>query len=407
MEVEPEMPNGERKSATLEGYHYKTGEWTELSCLDGRIIDIQTDCTRRMDTKESGFCFLAPGLVDLQINGYAGFDMNTVPIEENTVLELARALWREGVTTFFPTVITNDDESIEAAVRSIASACKLDEDVSRAVGGIHLEGPFLSPEDGARGAHPKAHVKAPSWNLFQRWQDAAEGRIKLITVSPEWANSTGFISACTESGVTVSIGHTSATPEQIREAVGAGARMSTHLGNGAHLMLARHPNYIWEQLAQDDLWTCVIADGFHLPESFLKVVLKVKDEQVMLVSDAVKLSGMEPGEYSLHIGGSVVLTPQGRLHLADNPKLLAGSAQMLAWGIAHLERSGLCSLGQAWDMASLRPSRFMGLEACDGLVVGAPADVAVFEKDHSGGILIKQTYKNGRLVFQKEEQVGC
>jgi N-acetylglucosamine-6-phosphate deacetylase len=332
-------------------------------------------------------------------------DFNSTPLDEEIVWRVTRALWREGVTTYYPTFITNGDEAIEGAVRTIARACSGDGLVESSVAGIHLEGPFISREDGPRGAHSKVYVRAPDWSQFARWQDAAEGNIKLLTLSPEWPGSTDFITKCVDEGVAVCIGHTAATPEQIREAVAAGARMSTHLGNGAHPMLPRHPNYIWEQLAQDALWASVIADGFHLPEAVLKVVLKVKGFRAVLVSDAVSFSGMEPGEYDAHVGGRVVLTPQGKLHMADNPQLLAGSVQMLRQGVEHLAKSHLSSLSEAWEMASVRPASFMNLPQADGLTAGAPADLVVFSRERDE-IRVLQTYKRGCRVHGDSGAAG-
>lgn len=377
------------------GVHYRTGKPIRLQIKDGRIEQIR----ELFDADVSELPCIAPGLVDLQINGYGGYDLNTLPIDEHRVIHVTKGLWKEGVTTYFPTIITNTDEAIESALRLISAVCSRYEDLERCIGGIHLEGPFISPEDGPRGAHPKDYVKEPDWALFQRWQEAADGRIKIITLSPEWPGAAEFIRKCTESGVIVSIGHTAATPEQIREAVHAGARMSTHLGNGAHLMLPRHPNYIWEQLAQDDLWSCMIADGFHLPESVLKVIMRVKGERALLVSDAVSFSGLEPGEYTSHIGGNVVLTPEGKLHLAENPNLLAGSAQTLKWGIEQLIKTGLCPLSEAWEMASIRPAQLVNLPGGSGLVEGAPADLILFKREKNG-IRILKTIKHGECVYR-------
>lgn len=380
---------------TVEGIHYRTKEPVTVHIEHGRIKDIQPTAPKSI---HGSLPWIAPGLVDLQINGYFGSDFNTIPIAEGAVERATRELWKEGVTSYYPTVITNGDEEIEQAMRSIAAACDGDPVSHAGVAGIHLEGPFISPEDGPRGAHDKSYTKAPSWPLFEKWQHAAQGRIKIITLSPEWAGAAEFIERCVDQGVTVSIGHTSASAEQIDAAVKAGARMSTHLGNGAHLMLPRHPNYIWEQLSQDGLTACVIADGFHLPESVLKVILRTKGERAMLVSDAVYLSGMTPGTYDNHIGGRVVLTAEGRLHLADNPGLLAGSVQLLPWGVSHLLKSGMASLEEAWDMASVRPSAFMHLPSQDGLAVGAPADLVLFELKEQG-VAVVETYKQGQRVF--------
>ena len=378
----------------LEGIHYVTGEPISVTFAGNEISGIQALSSRKNDLP-----YLAPGLVDLQINGFQGYDFNSLPITQEMVKQVTAALWKEGVTSYFPTIITNSDEAVESAVQVISGACENDSLVEKCIAGIHVEGPFISPEDGPRGAHSNSYVKAPDWSLFQRWQEAANGRIKMITMSPEWPESGDFIRKCAENGVTVSIGHTAATPEQIQEAVRAGAKLSTHLGNGAHLMLPRHPNYIWQQLAEDDLTVCLIADGFHLPDSFLKVATNAKPSQSMLVSDAVYLSGLEPGDYETHIGGKVVLTPEGKLHMKENPKLLAGSVKMLKDGITHLSKSGVCSMPEAWEMASTRPASFMNLPGMGGLKEGAIADLVAFrlEKD---AVEIVQTYKSGKLVHE-------
>lgn len=378
---------------TIEGIHYATEEQILVSLEAGIISEIKSVPKQ----KELSLPYIAPGLVDLQINGFAGYDFNTLPISKELVEQITTSLWKEGVTTYAPTIITNSDDAIQDAVEVIAKVSEDNQQVGDSLIGIHLEGPFLSPEDGPRGAHGKEYIEAPDWSLFCNWQKAARGIIKMITISPEWPNAVEFISKCVENDVVVSIGHTAATPEQIQKAVAAGAKVSTHLGNGAHVMLPRHPNYIWEQLAQDDLWTCLIADGFHLPESFLKVAIRTKGDQSLLVSDAVYLSGLEPGTYETHIGGKVVLTAEGKLYMQENPKLLAGSVKMLKEGIAHLTHLGLCSLEEAWEMASIRPSKLMKLPTRIGLVKGAPADLVVFERERQQ-VDILQTYKAGTLV---------
>lgn len=381
----------------IKGIHYKSGKPIKIEVQDGLINRI----TPLTASEYTGNTILAPGLVDLQINGYKGKDYNTLPIKDGLIIESTCDIFAEGVTSYYPTVITNSAEAIEQAVSTIATQCKQDSLTDQAVQGIHVEGPFISAEDGPRGAHAKQYVQAPDWEMFCRWQEAAEGRIKIITLSPEWPGSAEFIRKCAETGVIVSIGHSAASPEQIREAVEAGASMSTHFGNGAHLMLPRHPNYLWEQLAQDGLWTCLIGDGFHLPESVLKVAMAVKQEKALLVSDAVYLAGMAPGKYETHIGGNVVLTEEGKLHTAENDKILAGSAQMLPWGIGHVTSCGLVDLATALEMSSLRPAKLMGLAVQAGLSEGAPADFISVAND-GGQFEIRQTYKAGELVYEKK-----
>jgi N-acetylglucosamine-6-phosphate deacetylase len=392
------MAGTESGELAIEGVDVGTGKRLRVALRGGTIVGVDEDphWAPRAATAEG--TWIGPGLIDLQINGYRGMDFNGPGVSAERVGAITRAVWEEGVTSYCPTVVTAADDAIAAALAAIAAACDADAEAAWSIAGIHLEGPFISPEDGPRGAHPRAFVKAPDWPLFERWQEAAEGRIRILTLAPEWPGAAGFIARCVEQGILVAIGHTAATPEQIREAVAAGARLSTHLGNGAHLTLPRHPHYIWEQLAQDDLWASAIADGFHLPAAVLKVIVRMKGPRALLVSDAVALSGLPAGTYDRNGGRRVVLTAEGKLHLADNPGILAGSAQMLPWGIAHLVRSGLCTLGEAWALASLHPAACLELPAREGIAAGAPADLVAFRWD-GARLRIERTYKDGRLVY--------
>jgi N-acetylglucosamine-6-phosphate deacetylase len=198
--------------------------------------------------------------------------------------------------------------------------------------------------------------------LLERWQELAGGRIRLLTLSPEWSDSDRLVARACELGMRVAIGHTLATTEQIAGAVAAGATLSTHLGNGIPAMLPRHPNPMWDQLAQPELWASVIADGFHLPRSVFDVFHQVKGERLFLVSDCTEFAGLPPGRYTSPIGGEVVLTEEGRLHIADNSQLLAGSALSLRQIVDKIVQNGWLTLEQAYDMASIHPWRFLGEE---------------------------------------------
>lgn len=334
--------------------------------------------------------FSAPGLVDLQVNGFRGRDFNTLPMDPELPGRLTRELWTVGVTSYCPTLITNSPAAIADGLRSVAAACRRDPDARRGISGVHLEGPFISREDGPRGAHERRWVRKPDVTLVRRWIDASEGLLRILTLSPEWPGSPRFIERCVAEGLRVSIGHTAATPEQIADAVKAGATLSTHLGNGIQPLLPRHPNPLWQQLAEDRLSACFIADGHHLPDSFLKVALRAKPGRSILVSDAVYLAGLKPGRYHTHIGGDVVLTRTGRLHLASDPRLLAGSASTLLEGVAHLVTAGLASREEAWAMASERPANVLGVKAA-----GDRVRVQIRE----GRWTVLETWKAGRRVW--------
>lgn len=228
--------------------------------------------------------------------------------------------------------------------------------------------------------------------------DAAEGLIRIITLSPEWPQAAHFTRQCVQRGIIVSIGHTAANTVQIERVVDAGAIMSTHLGNATHQVLPRHPNYIWDQLADDRLWAGFIGDGFHLPHQVIKVILKVKENKAILVSDSVSVAGMPPGNYTTPVGGHVVLTAEGKLHLEGKPGVLAGSAQTLAQAIKHLCKQELITLAGAWNLASVNPFSLMN-KGRTGLYKGCRADLVVFN-DNDKAFSILATYKNGNKMYQ-------
>lgn len=374
----------------INAIHYKTGKPVSVEIKDGYIVAVS-------DSDKETDLIIAPGLIDLQVNGYNGIDLNGAGLTANDVELMSYNICKDGVTSYFPTIITGSNDKIESLLRVIDATCKNISFVNDCVTGIHLEGPFISAEDGPRGAHPKEFVKAPDWDLFCRWQEAAGGRIRIITLSPEWSGSVEFIKRCAAAGVIVSIGHTAANPEQIRQAIDAGASMSTHLGNGSHLMMPRHDNYIWEQLASDSLCASIVADGFHLPDTLLKVFLRAKQDKSILVSDATYFTGFAPGEYESPIGGRVRLDAYGRLSMAQNPELLAGSAKSLLWCVNYLVNKKLLSLSEAWDMASLRPMGLLSGKTKNGLQAGDRADLVLFELIDNQ-IRIKQSIKAGNIA---------
>jgi len=344
--------------------------------------------------------WLAPGFVDLQVNGFAGVDYNDPDVTLEGIARSLQALFSTGVTRLLPTVITGAPADMMAAVRKLAEAHRqLPE--GEAIAGIHMEGPHISPEDGPRGAHPAQWVRPPDLDEFERMQEAAEGLIRLVTLAPEWPQATRYIEALVSRGLTVAIGHTAASGEQIREAVRAGASVSTHLGNGAHMMLPRHPNYIWEQLAEDRLMAGFIVDGIHLPACFLKVALRAKGvDRSFLVTDATAPAGCPPGRYRLG-EQEVELTPENRVVLAGQNRL-AGSALRMDRGVENLMKLAGLNLAQAVAMATVNPARAIRLEGRQrGLEAGEAGDLVEleFEADPPR-LLVRRTWLAGKLVFE-------
>ena len=223
------------------------------------------------------------------------------------------------------------------------------------VAGIHVEGPYISGLDGYRGAHPKEAVRDPDWREFQALQDAARGRIVLITLAPERPGSLDFIREAAASGLVVALGHTAADGPTLRAAAAEGARLSTHLGNGIVSTLPRHPNPIWEQAALDDLDASLIADGHHLDRATLRVLVRAKTPaRIILVSDASPLAGLPPGRY-----GDWEVVPSGKIVVAGTP-YLAGSNQGLEVGLNNLLRATGLSLADALATVTTNPARLLG-----------------------------------------------
>jgi N-acetylglucosamine-6-phosphate deacetylase len=296
-----------------------------------------------------------PGLFDLQVNGFAGVDFSDAGASDEVLGRALDAMRPTGVTRCLPTLITSALESFAACARRLVRLGH------PAVAGIHMEGPYLSPEDGYRGAHARAFVRPADLDDFRRRQDAAEGRIVLVTLAPEVPGALPLVEHLVAAGVRVAIGHTAADGAQVRAAVAAGATLSTHLGNGCPGLLPRHPNVIWEQLGEDRLLASFILDGHHLPPATARAMVRAKTPaRTILVTDAIAAAGMPPGRYSL-AGQAVELDAAGRV-AAPGAANLAGSALTLERAIANAARFTGLPLDVVWAMASSRPAGYLGLE---------------------------------------------
>jgi N-acetylglucosamine-6-phosphate deacetylase len=357
---------------TLTGRNPRTGQSLRVTVSDGRIQAIAPG-------PEDEPMWLAAGFIDLQVNGYAGFDLNAETLDADVVLALVEKLAQTGVITFVPTLITAPEEKIIRALGAIGEARAASALAGHAIPYVHVEGPHIAAEDGARGAHPREWVRPPSLAEFERWQTAADGLVGMVTLSPHWEGANEYIAALVARGVRVAIGHTHASAAQIHAAAAAGATLSTHLGNGIAGMLPRHPNPIWAQLADDRLDATFIADGHHLPADTLKAMLRAKGiEHSILVSDTVALAGMPPGVYETPVGGKVELSAEGRAGVAGS-SVLAGAVKPLKDGVAWATVSGACSLADAVRMATENPGRFVANRGLFRLT--EPADLVRFSLD--------------------------
>ncbi|HEY7426505.1 MAG TPA: N-acetylglucosamine-6-phosphate deacetylase [Gemmataceae bacterium] len=381
----------------LRARHYATGEHLDIVCERGRIRAMAAAGDGPVDV-EAGWA--APALFDLQINGCDGISFNSPRLTGDDIRRVVHVSRRHGIGALCPTLVTNSAEALLHGFATLRRACEVDTDLARAIPALHLEGPYISAEDGPRGAHPLRHVRPPNWDEFRRFQDAAGGRIRLVTLAPEHDSALSFIEKLAASGVVVAIGHTAATGACIRAAIAAGARLSTHLGNGSHALLPRHDNYLWEQLANDELWASVISDGHHLPPAVLRCILRVKTPaRTVVTCDASSLAGLPPGRYREWDQEFEVL-PTGRI-VVPGTTFLAGSGVFTDACIGHLLSLGGVTLAEAVDMAGARPRQLLGLEARP-LQVGAVADLILFDWQPGGDFRIHSVVLAGSLVARVE-----
>ena len=329
--------------------HYQTGKSLTIKFEDNEVKQIVDAPLNR-----SNLLMYAPVFVDLQINGYQGVnfgDSDNLTAED--VKAVVNTLHSHGVGYFLPTITTGSFANTQKCFEILSVSCQ-DSYVSQSIPGFHLEGPYISSEDGPRGAHPMEHARPPSWDEFRQWQDAANGMIKLVTLAPELPGAIPFIEKLRTENIIPAIGHTNAQASDIEAAVKAGAVLSTHLGNGAHAQIRRHPNYIWDQLANDSLWASLIADGFHLPPNVLKVMVRAKGiDKSILVTDAVTIAGLTPGSYNVR-GKAVELTSEGVVKLSGTD-YLAGAALKMPDAVFNAVHFGELEPHVAIDMASNHP----------------------------------------------------
>ena len=284
------------------------------------------------------------GWIDLQINGYAGVNFNASGLTVEAVKAVTERLAADGTAAFLPTLVTGDPEMLIGTIRTIMAARKRYAECERAILGFFLEGPFISPEPGAVGTHPVEWVRPPDLALFGRFQNAAEGLVRMVNVAAEVQGAPEFVRAVSAQGVAVSLGHQMATsPAQLEPCLAAGAKAFTHLGNGIPNEVNRHDNIIFTALVEDRASVMFIPDGHHLPDTMLKLYCRaVPLKRLIAVSDAQYPAGMPPGEYEV-CGAHARLEPNGLLWNPARNCLVGATTPMAKMMRLLAERVGLSS----------------------------------------------------------------
>jgi N-acetylglucosamine-6-phosphate deacetylase len=381
---------------TISGLLYSDSKPVSITITEGRITSIKR--IKKLPEGNQSF-YISPGLIDNQVNGFAGisFTFGGGELTAEGVKKATQELWKAGVTTYLPTLTTNSYELLKKNFTILGTMID-DPSLHGSIAGFHLEGPYISPVDGYRGAHPLKYVRKPDWNEFISLNKASGNNIIQVTVAPETEGALEFISKCSEKGIVVALGHHNASAAQITEAIDRGARIATHLGNGCANMINRHMNPLWPQLSDDRLMISIIGDGFHLLPEEIRVFFKAKGiERIIITSDVTGFGSLPPGKYVTEQGDSIELTTQGMLRYPSQ-NVLYGSASPLKKGVGNMMKVTGCTLQDAIQMASTNPARLYNLDDRGTIEIGKRADLIMFQIIDNE-LVIKQTYVSGNLVY--------
>jgi N-acetylglucosamine-6-phosphate deacetylase len=357
----------------------------------------------RTDPYQKGSCcdfggtdlYACSGFFDPQVNGFAGVDFNSPCLTPEGLHQAALSLASTGVTRFLPTLVTSSHERMVCQLKILAEAFREDPLLQKMCPGIHLEGPYISPEEGPRGVHLREFVRLPRWEELERFQEACEGRIKCVTLAPEVKGAIPFIEKAVTHGIVVGIGHTHATEEDLGQAIRAGVRLSCHLGNAPSALLARHRNLIEKQLATEQLIASIIVDGIHLSPDVVKNYVWAKGiNRIVLTTDSMAGAEAPSGRYTL--GDLEVEVGSDRAARSVRTSRLAGSTLTMDRAIANVIRFAGIDLTSAIRMAAKNGQKLFP-EVRGEIISGESADLVLFEYQRS--LAIRSTWIEGEKIF--------
>jgi len=298
-----------------------------------------------------------PGFVDLQVNGCKGIDFSGDDLTEDMFIQACQNILAVGAAAFLPTVITGSTEMYRKNLPLIANVIQSDQ-FNNQVLGIHLEGPFLNPQPGPRGAHNPKYIRKPDLDYFRQMLEWSQGTVKLLTLAADAPGAEELTCYAVEQGIVVSLGHHLATQDDLKRLKQAGASLLTHLGNGVPSQLDRHHNPIWDGLADDDFHMTIITDNHHLPPAVIKTFIRAQGiAKTIVISDASALAGLPPACYYIQ-GSKVIIETNGRLH-SPQTGYLAGSSAMMLQCMNHLASLEFVGLNDLLQMGFHNPLKLL------------------------------------------------
>lgn len=299
------------------------------------------------------------GVVDIQVNGYMGINFSALDLTIDKIYSVTKKLVECGTIAYCPTIISSSFEIYKKNLPLIVQAMKKT-DLAPHILGIHLEGPFISPENGFRGAHNEKNIILPDIEKYKQLQQLAEGKIIMITLAPELPRAIELIQYIRQQSksIVISLGHHNANKEIIEKACQSGVKCSSHLGNGVSSILVRHPNPLWSQLAEDNLVATFITDGIHLPSEFIKISIRTKTiKRFIVISDSSPIAGLPTGEYDLW-GQKAIIHDDGRITTFDG-KCLAGSNSTMLQCMNMLASLRLLTENELWQVGFINPLKLL------------------------------------------------
>ena len=335
--------------------------------------------------------FIAPGYIDIHVHGGGGSDVMDGNYE--AINQIAIAHSHSGTTSFLPTTMTMDKNKIIGSLRSIYEA-KLRGTGGAEILGVNLEGPYINPEK--KGAQREIDIREPSIKEFVEFNKASGNLIRLVTIAPEMPGAIDLIKYLYKQGIIASVGHTNATYVQTQVGIQAGLSHVTHTFNAMRELHHREPGVVGAALASSELTVVVIADGIHIHPIVLKILTQMKEnEKLVLITDAMRATGLKEGTYDL--GGQEVNVAKGQARLKDGT--LAGSILTMDQAVKNLVTKVGISLLNAVQMASYNPAKCLGIDDKKGsLEPGKDADIVILNKNLEAEL----TMVAGKIVYRRK-----